>query len=81
MSGRSESHDHGEDDAAHQAVTSAVQMEERMDAPSQSVRTYLDRVTPERRRRDAEKLLELMARVTGRYIRSADPRRSRDAAR
>jgi DNA topoisomerase IB len=80
MSGRSESHDHGEDDAAHQAVTSAVQMEERMDEPSQSVRTYLDRVTPERRR-DAEKLLELMARVTGRYIRSAGSRRTRDAAR
>ena len=29
------------------------------------VRTYLDGVTPEKRRRDAEKLLELMARVTG----------------
>ena len=32
---------------------------------SDSVRTYLDGVTPEKRRRDAEKLLELMARVTG----------------
>jgi hypothetical protein len=40
-------------------------MEERMDEPTQSVRTYLDGVTPERRRRDAAKLLELMARVTG----------------
>jgi hypothetical protein len=40
-------------------------MEGRMDEPSQSVRTYLDGVTPERRRRDAATLLELMARVTG----------------
>ena len=32
---------------------------------SEAVRTYLDGVTPEKRRRDAEKLLELMARVTG----------------
>jgi hypothetical protein len=64
MNGRSGCQDHVEDDVAHQAVTSAVQMEERMDEPSQSVRTYLDGVTPERRRRDAEDLLELMARVT-----------------
>jgi Domain of unknown function (DU1801) len=32
--------------------------------PSESIRTYLDGVTPEKRRRDAERLLELMARVT-----------------
>jgi hypothetical protein len=32
---------------------------------SEAVRTYLDGVTPEKRRRDAEKLLEFMARVTG----------------
>jgi len=32
---------------------------------SDPVRTYLDGVTPEKRRRDAEKLLELMSRVTG----------------
>jgi Domain of unknown function (DU1801) len=32
---------------------------------SESVLTYLDGVTPQKRRRDAEKLLELMARVTG----------------
>ena len=32
---------------------------------SEPIRTYLDGVTPEKRRRDAEKLLELMARVTG----------------
>jgi hypothetical protein len=32
---------------------------------SSPVRTFLDGVTPERRRRDAEKLLELMTRVTG----------------
>jgi hypothetical protein len=32
---------------------------------SDSVRTYLDGVTPEKRRRDAEKVLELMTRVTG----------------
>jgi hypothetical protein len=57
-------HDHGEDDVAHQAGTSAG-MEECMDEPSESVQSYLDGVTPERRRRDAEKLLELMARVTG----------------
>jgi hypothetical protein len=36
-----------------------------MDDSSQSVRTFLDGVTPERRRRDAEKLLELMTRVMG----------------
>jgi hypothetical protein len=33
--------------------------------PSEAVRTYVDGVTPEKRRRDAEKLLELMTRVTG----------------
>jgi hypothetical protein len=33
--------------------------------PSESVRTYLADVTPEKRRRDAESLLELLARVTG----------------
>jgi hypothetical protein len=32
---------------------------------SESIRTYLDGVTPEKRRHDAEKLLELMIRVTG----------------
>jgi hypothetical protein len=32
---------------------------------SEPVQTYLDGVTPEKRRRDAEKLLELMTRVTG----------------
>jgi hypothetical protein len=31
----------------------------------ESVRTHLDGVTPDRRRRDAETLLELMTRVTG----------------
>jgi hypothetical protein len=31
----------------------------------ESVRTHPDGVTPEKRRRDAEKLLELMTRVTG----------------
>jgi Domain of unknown function (DU1801) len=36
-----------------------------MGDPSDAVRTYLDGVTPEKRRRDAERLLELMARVTG----------------
>ena len=36
-----------------------------MGDPSGSVRTYLAGVTPEKRRRDAERLLELMARVTG----------------
>ena len=35
-----------------------------MGDPSESVRTYLNGVTPEKRRRDAEKLLELMARIT-----------------
>jgi hypothetical protein len=32
---------------------------------SEPIQTYLDGVTPEKRRRDAGKLLELMARVTG----------------
>ena len=36
-----------------------------MDDVKESVRTHLDRVTPEKRRRDAETLLKLMARVTG----------------
>jgi hypothetical protein len=31
----------------------------------ESVRTHLDGVTPEKRRRDAETMLELMTRVTG----------------
>jgi hypothetical protein len=32
---------------------------------NESVQTHLDGVTPEKRRRDAEKLLEVMTRVTG----------------
>jgi hypothetical protein len=32
---------------------------------SQSVQAHLDEVTPEKRRRDAQTLLELMGRVTG----------------
>jgi hypothetical protein len=32
---------------------------------SESVRNYLDGVTPEKRRRDAETLLQLMTRITG----------------
>jgi hypothetical protein len=36
-----------------------------MDDVSEPVRNYLDGVTPEKRRRDAETLLELMTRVTG----------------
>jgi Domain of unknown function (DU1801) len=32
---------------------------------SESVRTHLNAVTPKKRRRDAEKLLELMTRITG----------------
>jgi hypothetical protein len=36
-----------------------------MDDPGQGVRTYLDEITPEKLRGDAERLLELMARVTG----------------
>jgi hypothetical protein len=36
-----------------------------MDDSSESVRTHLDGVAPEKRRRDAEKLLELMTRITG----------------
>jgi hypothetical protein len=39
--------------------------EQYMGDPSEAVQTYLDGVTPEKRRRDAEKLLELMSRVTG----------------
>jgi hypothetical protein len=39
--------------------------EERMDDPNPSVGTYLERITPEKRQRDAERLLELMTRVTG----------------
>jgi hypothetical protein len=36
-----------------------------VDIDSGSVRNHLDGVTPDKRRRDAEKLLELMGRVTG----------------
>jgi Domain of unknown function (DU1801) len=36
-----------------------------MSDSNESVRNYLDRVTPEKRRRDAETLLTLMARATG----------------
>jgi len=36
-----------------------------MDDVNESVRTHLDRVTPEKRRRDAETLLKLMTRTTG----------------
>ena len=36
-----------------------------MDDPNPSVGTYLERITPEKRQRDAERLLELMTRVTG----------------
>jgi hypothetical protein len=36
-----------------------------MDDTSQSVQAHLDGVTPEKRRRDARRLLELMSRVTG----------------
>ena len=36
-----------------------------MDEENLSVRAYLEEVTPEKRRRDAETLLELMTRVTG----------------
>ena len=36
-----------------------------MDDPNRSVGTYLERVTPEKRQREAERLLELMTRVTG----------------
>jgi Domain of unknown function (DU1801) len=36
-----------------------------MDHPNPSVGTYIERVTPEKRQRDAERLLELMTRVTG----------------
>jgi hypothetical protein len=36
-----------------------------MDDPNPSVGIYLERVTPEKRQRDAERLLELMTRVTG----------------
>ena len=36
-----------------------------MDEENLSVRTYLEEVTPEKRRRDAKKLLEMMTRVTG----------------
>jgi hypothetical protein len=35
-----------------------------MDHPAQDVRTYLDGVMPEKRRRDAIKLLELMTAAT-----------------
>jgi len=36
-----------------------------MDDPNPSVGIYLERVTPEKRQRDAERLLEVMTRVTG----------------
>jgi hypothetical protein len=36
-----------------------------MDDVSKSVQTHLDRVTPQKRRRDAETLLKLMTRITG----------------
>ena len=36
-----------------------------MDDASQSIQAHLDGVTPEKRRRDAQTLLELMSRVTG----------------
>jgi hypothetical protein len=36
---------------------------------SESVRTHLDGVTPQKRRRDAETLLELMTRITGQSAR------------
>lgn len=36
-----------------------------MDEENLSVQTYLEEVTPGKRRRDAETLLELMTRVTG----------------
>jgi Domain of unknown function (DU1801) len=36
-----------------------------MKAEGKSIQAHLDRVTPEKRRRDAETLLELMSRVTG----------------
>jgi hypothetical protein len=39
--------------------------EQYMGDPNEAVRTYLDGVTPEKRRRDAENLLALMSRVTG----------------
>src|SRR5512133_1982673 len=35
-----------------------------MDDASQSIQAHLDGVTPEKRRRDAQRLLELMSRVT-----------------
>src|SRR5829696_5566685 len=36
-----------------------------MNNSNESVRNYLDRVTPQKRRRDAETLLTMMARATG----------------
>jgi Domain of unknown function (DU1801) len=39
--------------------------EEDVNAESRSVQAHLDGVTPEKRRQDAETLLELMSRVTG----------------
>jgi hypothetical protein len=39
--------------------------EEGLDDASQSIQAHLDRVTPERRRRDAHTLLKLMTQVTG----------------
>jgi hypothetical protein len=40
-----------------------------MDDASQSIQAHLDGVTPEKRRRDAQTLLELMSRVTGETLR------------
>jgi hypothetical protein len=37
-----------------------------VNAENKSVQAHLDGVTPEKRRRDAETLLDLMSRVTGR---------------
>jgi hypothetical protein len=36
-----------------------------VDEENLSVRSYLEEVTPEKRRRDAQRLLEMMTRVTG----------------
>ena len=36
-----------------------------MDDPSQSIRTYIDGVAPDKRRRDARKLLDMMGQITG----------------
>jgi hypothetical protein len=36
-----------------------------MDDPNQSIRTYIDGVAPDKRRRDARKLLDMMGQITG----------------